>query len=171
MATITSPEYIKKLLCKHGKDEGYDWVLIYKYQNVHNGETAFSIFNDARYDDMYQSPYVGNPVLLMERGWLTTEGAEFLGVDQNEFNSKVAEEKSFYRTVIQVEILSDGPYEFSSLEDTAQDVMNGDCSGKVEVISSEEVSKKEMAKLLESQESDPSFLGICDDDIDDERLF
>lgn len=170
MATITSPEYIKKLLNKHGKDEGYDWVLIYKYQNVFNGETAFAIFNDARFNDMHLSPYVGNPILLMERGWLTMEGAEFLGVDQNEFNSKVAEEKTFYRTVIQVEILSDGPYEFSSLEDTAQDVMNGDCSGKVEVISSEEVSKKEMAKLLEAQDSDPAFLGICDD-IDDERLY
>lgn len=65
---------------------------------------------------------------------------------------------AYYRTVIQVEVLSEGPYEYTSLENLSYDVMDGDCSGDVKVVSSEKVGKKKMADLLLAQGSDPSFL-------------
>jgi hypothetical protein len=69
--------------------------------------------------------------------------------------------EGLYRTVITVEVLSNGPFIFSGingLADLAYNVTEGDCSGHAEVTSSQEVTPKEMAKLLEAQGSDPSFL-------------
>ena len=65
---------------------------------------------------------------------------------------------AFYRTVLQVEILSDEPYRYKALSDVAFDIIEGDCSGKTTVVSQEEVSKEQMAELLIAQGSDPSFL-------------
>lgn len=65
---------------------------------------------------------------------------------------------AFYRTVIEVEVLSEDPYVFNSLSNIAHDIRDGDCSGKVTVISQEEVSPDKMAELLTAQGSDPSFL-------------
>lgn len=90
MATISTPSIIKDLLHSHGEEDGMQWVLIYSYQGM-NGEQLFSVFNDVRYDDMFSSPYVKNPVLLMENGVLTEEGADFLGVDLNDFNNDFGE--------------------------------------------------------------------------------
>lgn len=86
MATISTPSIIKELLHSHGEEDGMQWVLIYSYQGL-NGEQLFSIFSDPAYDDMFISPYVKNPVLLMLDGVLTKQGAEFLGVDFDEFNN------------------------------------------------------------------------------------
>lgn len=65
---------------------------------------------------------------------------------------------AYYRTVIQVEVLSNEPYEYTNLRNLSYDVMEGDCSGVTRVISTEEVDKEQMANLLLSQGSDPSFL-------------
>lgn len=65
---------------------------------------------------------------------------------------------SYYRTIIQVEVLSDSPYGVTNLEDVAYDIDKGVCSGVVKIVSSEEVSKEKMAKLLIAQGSDPEFL-------------
>ena len=84
----------------------------------------------------------------------------------------------FYRTVVQVEILSEEPYESSNLEQMAEDTDTGDCSGMVtDVVRNEEVDGKKMAELLRAQGSDPGFFQIdedgksTEDDIEFERVF
>jgi hypothetical protein len=71
-----------------------------------------------------------------------------------------AEKKRYYRTVVQVEILSQTPYEFQTLEHLAADLTDGDCSGQVKVVSSQVVNGKQMAKLLFKQGSDPEFFSL-----------
>jgi hypothetical protein len=97
MATLTNSDEIKILLRNRGRQEGFNWRLIYQYRNATNGETAFAIFNEPQYNDMYQSPYVADVVLLMEDGYLTQDGAEFLGVNQNEFNYEMDNRESPYQ--------------------------------------------------------------------------
>jgi hypothetical protein len=63
-----------------------------------------------------------------------------------------------FRTVVQVEVLSNGPYEMLSLEGLAHDITDGECSGDVKVVSEEEVSRDRMTELLEAQGSSPEFL-------------
>jgi hypothetical protein len=41
--------------------------------------------------------------------------------------------KTFYRTLIEVEVLSEEPVEFDSLEDVHNAIVDGDCSGKWDV--------------------------------------
>jgi hypothetical protein len=86
--------------------------------------------------------------------------------------------KKFYRTVVQVEILSESPYESSDLEQIAADTDTGGCSGMVtDVVRNEEVDGKKMAELLRAQGSDPGFFQIdedgksTEDDIEFERVF
>lgn len=64
----------------------------------------------------------------------------------------------FYRTVIGVEVLSDQPVLDMGLADIAEQIDSGDFSGRMVTLSEREVSKKDMADLLTSQHSDPSFL-------------
>lgn len=68
--------------------------------------------------------------------------------------------RKYYRTVITVEVLSEGMVGFEDLEDLAQAITVGDCSGKWEVTSQEKVDGPTMAKLLKAQNSDPGFLGL-----------
>jgi len=91
MATIQNANIARGLLQSRGYEDGLQWNLIFQYEGL-NGETLFAFFTEARHCDIYQSPYVKNPVLLMENGCLTDEGAEFLfGADWagqiDEFNS------------------------------------------------------------------------------------
>ncbi len=86
--------------------------------------------------------------------------------------------KKFYRTVVQVEILSESPYESSDLEQITADTDKGACSGMVtDVVRNEEVDGKKMAELLRAQGSDPGFFQLTDDggstedDIEFERVF
>jgi hypothetical protein len=71
----------------------------------------------------------------------------------------------YFRSVYQVEVLSARPYEpadnpdLTDLEAISQDITDGDCSGMVtEVVSNEEVSEERMRELLIAQGSDPGFL-------------
>ena len=67
----------------------------------------------------------------------------------------------FYRTVVQIEILSEEPYECDDLEGIAYDITEGHCSGEIkDVVRNEEKTGKEMADLLISQGSDPGFFEI-----------
>jgi hypothetical protein len=73
----------------------------------------------------------------------------------------MADSEGLYRTVITVEVLSNYPYHFggiNGLADLTFNVTDGDCSGHAEVTLSQKVTPKKMAKLLEAQGSDPSFL-------------
>lgn len=166
MATVSSPEIVKDILRSRGKGE-IDWKLIYSYKSKINDESLFALFNDAKYDDMYNSSFICDPILLMENGHLTCDGAKFLGVNQTEFNkSNDGCGGKYYRTVIQVEILSNDPYEFTSLEDAAYDIVDGGCSGKANVVLSEEITPKVTAQLLIEHGHSPAFL-LSDEDLED----
>jgi hypothetical protein len=70
----------------------------------------------------------------------------------------------FYKTVVEVTILSEEPYDIIDLDQIHYDITFGDCSGQCNIKSSEEVSAEEMKKLLKTQGSDPSFMGLNDND-------
>ena len=81
--------------------------------------------------------------------------------------------RTFYRTLIHVEVLSENPVAFEHLSQVAEAIYDGDCSGKWEhddEIVNQEVDGKIMAKLLLNQGSDPAFFQIDEngDDIEDD---
>jgi len=71
---------------------------------------------------------------------------------------EACEGSEVYRTIFIVEVLSDKPVADLDLADIAHEINEGDSSGRVEVRDSREVSKHDMAKLLDHQGSDPSFI-------------
>ena len=76
--------------------------------------------------------------------------------------------RKFYKTVIQVEVLSEDPFEWEDLSDVCYAITEGDCSGKVEEIARKEINGKECARRLIQQESDPGFFHLTEDGEDDE---
>jgi hypothetical protein len=72
--------------------------------------------------------------------------------------------RKFYRTVIEVVVLSEDPYDFTDLQRTAFDIVAGDCSGVCRVAKSEVCDAEQMAKYLQEQGSDPAFFGINEDE-------
>lgn len=66
--------------------------------------------------------------------------------------------RTFNKTVIEVVVLSEGPYDPESLEDVAYDIVNGDCSGGWTITETEELNEAQVAEELKKQDSDPSFL-------------
>lgn len=73
----------------------------------------------------------------------------------------------YYRTVVQVEVLSETPFEdqfpHENLTYIAREIYDGDCSGRVEVMQSDELNGVAMAKALIAQGSDPGFFGLDKD--------
>lgn len=78
--------------------------------------------------------------------------------------------RTFYRTIIQVEVLSENPYGFNSLADTAHDILHGDCSGKVGVVRHSVLNGRACARALLHQGSDPGFFRLTEkgEDMDGE---
>lgn len=66
--------------------------------------------------------------------------------------------KSFKRTVITVEVLSDTDWDWETLGDVAYAITDGDCSGDVQATSVDYLTAEEVAKALIKQGSDPEFL-------------
>lgn len=71
----------------------------------------------------------------------------------------------FWRTVIEVEILSDGEeppplMEHMGIYGIAYEITDGEWSGSIKVKKQKEVTPKRMAKLLMKQGSDPGFLRL-----------
>jgi hypothetical protein len=66
--------------------------------------------------------------------------------------------QKYYRTVIEVEVLSAGPDDPEDLEQVHHDIGEGDCSGKWRITASEDVTADRLADLLEAQGSEPGFL-------------
>ena len=66
--------------------------------------------------------------------------------------------RKFYRTVITIEVITEGGYYPDSLEQVDYDIMQGEASGSWDITESEEVSGERAAELLQAQGSDPSFL-------------
>lgn len=54
-----------------------------------------------------------------------------------------------------MEILHEGPFEVSDLDQVHYAITNGDCSGKVSVVSVEELGSKQMAEECKNRGSDP----------------
>jgi hypothetical protein len=73
--------------------------------------------------------------------------------------------------VIKIEVLSEDPYEGTTLEEVAYDITDGHCSGELsDEVRNQEVTGPEMVKLLNAQGSDPGFMLLSDDgdDLSDE---
>jgi hypothetical protein len=66
----------------------------------------------------------------------------------------------FCKTVIQVTVLSEGPFDYENLYDVYQEITNGEASGEVKTVEACYLTGKQAAKELIAQGSDPSFLGL-----------
>ena len=75
MATVTRPETVVDVL----KDVDF-YTLVYQYKGP-TGKILYALFSDPRYCDIYQSPFVFDPVCLMSNGMLTEEGKAWLGAN------------------------------------------------------------------------------------------
>jgi len=77
--------------------------------------------------------------------------------------------RKFYKTIIEIEVLSEEPYNPFSLEVIEQDTTEGDCSCKWGVKSSEIVDGPEMAGLLINQSSCTELFNLDEDgnDVED----
>jgi hypothetical protein len=66
--------------------------------------------------------------------------------------------RKFYRTIIQIEVLSEEPYSSTDLEKVNDDITNGHQSGRVTIeLDSEVMDSKTCVKKLKEQGSDPEF--------------
>jgi hypothetical protein len=84
----------------------------------------------------------------------------------------MASNRKFYRTVIEVEVLSNQEFEFDSLESVHEAITTGDCSGDWRTtLSNSQTDGPTMAKLLIGQASDPSFFGLDEEgnDLEDDE--
>jgi len=63
----------------------------------------------------------------------------------------------YYKTIIKVEVLSEGKYNPEDLEQVHMDITDGDCSGKWDIESSTKLTSKQAAKALIAQGSAPEF--------------
>jgi hypothetical protein len=69
--------------------------------------------------------------------------------------------RKFYRTVVQIEILSEGLYHGHELGIIDHDITEGECSGSLsDVVRNWEVDGPTMAKLLIAQGSDTAFFNL-----------
>lgn len=72
-------------------------------------------------------------------------------------------DKKFYKTIIQVEVLSEEPFDYNDLSDVHYQITEGDCSGTFKTLSSDELDGKQAADALKAQDSDPEFFQIDED--------
>jgi hypothetical protein len=71
---------------------------------------------------------------------------------------------NFFKTVIQIEILSEGgPVDDLSLKEIAHEIYEGECVGTFEIVSVKEISGKECADGLHEMGSEPDFFCLDDD--------
>jgi len=80
------------------------------------------------------------------------------------------QKRKFFKTVIQIEILSeDAPVpDDMELADIAHEIVDGDWSGARTAVETKELTGAEAAKALIDQGSDPAFFNLSDsgEDID-----
>lgn len=65
--------------------------------------------------------------------------------------------RRFYKTKIEVTVLSEEPYEFRALEGLAHDITYGDCVGVVSDQAPVRISRKQVVKELYDAGSEPEF--------------
>jgi len=68
--------------------------------------------------------------------------------------------RRFHKTIILVEVLSEDFYDFINLEGTHYDITEGQCSGRVQVLSQFTMNTKQVKEALVEQGSDPSFFQL-----------
>ena len=71
--------------------------------------------------------------------------------------------RKFYKTIVQVEILSEEPIGEPSLETIHYNITDGDWSGVTLIKEQKELDGAEMANELLNQASDSSFFGLTED--------
>lgn len=71
--------------------------------------------------------------------------------------------RKFYKTIFQVEVLSEEPIKELSLSDLDYEITEGDCSGRVSTLSENTINGACAANELLAQGSDPSFFGLTED--------
>ena len=72
-------------------------------------------------------------------------------------------DRTFHRTIIQVEVLSEAPIGPVDLETLHHMITEGDCSGKLTTLLEEELDGKQAAEALLNQASAPSFFNLTED--------
>jgi len=78
--------------------------------------------------------------------------------------SALKNKKKYFRTVIEVEVLSEAPIGDMSIGDIIHEIDHGDFSGKFDTkIQDEELTGKAMADALRDQGSDPEFFQLDDE--------
>lgn len=77
--------------------------------------------------------------------------------------------RKFYRTVIEVEVLTEERMRLGSLGDIHYEITDGGASGKYGVTCEEVVDGPTAARLLKEQGSDPGFFQLDDDGNDVEE--
>ncbi len=70
--------------------------------------------------------------------------------------------RKFFKSIVQIEIISDEPIGSPSLDIIHYEIMEGDWSGQYHVISETELTPSEAANELIEQGSDPGFFGLDD---------
>jgi hypothetical protein len=80
--------------------------------------------------------------------------------------------RTFYRTVLEVEVYSEEPYPLSDKElaEIDYDITDGDCNGSVKaIVVNEESDAYTTAQALMASGSDTTFFGLTEDGEDVER--
>lgn len=73
----------------------------------------------------------------------------------------MSSQRKFYKTVIQVTILSEDPYPVTyNLEQIHNDIQEGDCSGVYREIERKEINAEIAVKELMEQGSEPEFFQL-----------
>ena len=75
----------------------------------------------------------------------------------------MSEERTFYRTTIELVLLSETPIDGYTLEQISHEIIYGSMSGEWNIVESEELDGVAMAKALESQGSSPEFFMLNSD--------
>ena len=88
----------------------------------------------------------------------------------NDKGQIVESSRKFYRTVIEIEILSEAPFpDGMTLSEIDYEMTDGEYSGVNEIkVNNEQVSGKQMVKLLEAQGSDAGFFRLNTDGEDED---
>lgn len=66
----------------------------------------------------------------------------------------------YFRTVVEIEILSEDEPWHGEVSELHRDIVHGDCSGTMKIKSNDEVTPNRMAQLLLAQGSDPGFFQL-----------
>jgi len=72
-------------------------------------------------------------------------------------------EKKFYKTIIQIEVLSEEPYDNDDPAAIGYDCDEGDCVGTSKIVSQKVLTGKQMANALYDAGSEPGFFQLNDD--------